>query len=189
MLEMPWPGDVRGQEAHGVAPETLTVRIRLPFGRGEIGGRWTPDAREREAAWDMYVELVTGTSLAELHPDSSLKEAVASLNGLAVTIRRMLRRHGPAIARPKHDELTFAWVAVAVLNRVLRPFLTRWQPILADWERRRPDGVTALEHEARWERRDELRQGVNEVRETLSAFADMLADAAGVMHLPTDRDA
>jgi hypothetical protein len=173
--------------ARGVA-ETLTVKIRLPFGRGEIGGRWTPDAREREAAWDMYVELVTGTSLAELPRNASLKEAVASLNGLAVTIRRMLRRHGPAIARPKNDELTFAWIAVAMLNRVLRPFLTRWQPLLTDWERRRPEGVAALEHEAQWDQREELRRDVNEVRGVLAAFADMLADAAGVVHLPTDRE-
>ncbi|MCL8209435.1 MAG: hypothetical protein K6V97_15405 [Actinomycetia bacterium] len=171
-----------------MAPDTLRVEIRLPFGQGQIGGRWTPDAREREAAWDMYVELVTGTSLAELRPESSLRDAVASLSGLAVTIRRMLRRHGPAIARPKNDELTFAWVAVAMLNRVLRPFLTRWQPLLADWERRRPEGVSALEHERRWDRHEELRQGINAVREVLVAFADMLADAAGVVHLPTDRE-
>jgi len=63
--------------------EYLDVEIGLPFGLGKIGGRWSPDRAEREAAWEMYVGLATRMSVQEVRPDEGLlREALSSLYSL-----------------------------------------------------------------------------------------------------------
>src|SRR5713226_6344510 len=59
---------------------SVSVSLKLPF-LGDINGTWEPDEVEQRAAWEMYVELVTRTSLAELQPgEGSLHEALSSLS-------------------------------------------------------------------------------------------------------------
>lgn len=43
------------------------ISFSLP-GFGNIEGSWEPDERERNAAWKLYVELVTRTAVVELKP-------------------------------------------------------------------------------------------------------------------------
>src|SRR6266700_545024 len=97
----------------------LQVSLGLPFGLGAISGSWAPDDAEQEAAWELYVELITRISVEELRPDEGLlREALSSLYSLFATTREILRRHGPAIARPKQGrDLSFGLIAVTVLNR------------------------------------------------------------------------
>jgi hypothetical protein len=163
-------------------PHEVKVSLVLPFGLGSISGTWGPDDAERKAAWEMYVELVTRISVEALGPgEGLLREALSSLYSLFGSTRDILRRYGPEVATPKRGhELSFGAIAVTILNRGLRPLLGRWHPELAQYESTRSAEVSPLEHEACWERNQELRAALEEVRKTLTDYADLVGEVAGV---------
>jgi hypothetical protein len=163
---------------------SVTVKLQLPY-IGAIEGNWQPDEREREAAWEMYVELITRIAVVELGPgEGLLSEALGSLYTLFEATRTILRKYGPQIAKSKGDgQLSFGYLSVAVLNGVLRPLLTTWHPLLVDYETQRSPEVSALEHERAWKRADELRDELNGAREALYEYANVLAEVAGVQPL------
>lgn len=154
-----------------------------------IEGTWELDDSERKAAWEMYVELVTRISVSELRPDEGLlREGLSSLYTLFGTTREILRRYGPSVAQPKgKDNLSFGYIAVTILNVVLRPVLAKWHPLLLDHESTRKSPSSPLEHEKQWDRYEELRQILNDVRGTLIEYGDVLAEAAGVPSLIVER--
>lgn len=173
-------------------PAKLTevkVTLQLPF-LGHVEGTWKADESERRAAWEMYVELVTRISVVELRPNEGvLREALSSLYTLFGTTRKILRDYGPSIARPKgEDNLSFGYLAVAILNVVLRPVLAKWHPLLFDYEGTKAQSVSPLEHEKQWDKAEELRQILNQVRVVLVQYADLLAEVAGVPSLILRRD-
>ncbi len=44
---------------------------------------------------------------------------------------QLLRSYGPAVTRPKNGgQLSFGYIAINLLNYVLRPVLTKWHPML-----------------------------------------------------------
>jgi hypothetical protein len=43
------------------------VRVELGWGPA-LSGTWEPDQAERDAAWELYVELVTRIAVAQLGP-------------------------------------------------------------------------------------------------------------------------
>ncbi len=155
-----------------------------PLGMGvTIGGSWTPSDAERQAAWEMYVELITRISVVPLKDDEGLmREALSSLYSIFGTTRAILREHGPDVAKPKRgrNKTSFGHLSVSILNTVLRPFLAKWHPLLLDWESKRPDARSALEHENQWDKRDELRAELANVRAVLRTYADKLGEAARV---------
>lgn len=113
-----------------------SLKVSLKLGLLDIGGEWQPDNAEENAAWEMYVELVTRISVAELKPDEGLlREALTSLYSLFGTTRDILRRYGPGITRGKDNgTISFGYIAVAVLNGALRPLLATWHPRLTAYE-------------------------------------------------------
>jgi hypothetical protein len=168
---------------------SVKVKLELPY-IGGIEGTWEPDESERKAAWEMYVELITRIAVAELQPgEGLLREALSSLYTLFDTTRKILREHGPSVAQPKgEDNLSFGYLAVAILNTVLRPLLAKWHPLLLDYENTRESSVSPLGHERRWNRYEELRQELNQVRGVLTQYADLLAQVAGVPSLIVERN-
>lgn len=167
---------------------SVRVSIKLPHIAG-IEGTWVPDESEQKAAWEMYVELVTRISVAELKPgEGLLREALSSLYTLFDTTRKILREYGPSIAQPKgEDNLSFGYLAVAILNVVLRPVLAKWHPLLLDYESTKNSSVSPLEHERQWDRYEELQQVLNDVRGVLTDYANLLAQVAGVPSLIVER--
>ena len=163
---------------------SFKVKLELPY-IGGIEGNWQPDESERKAAWEMYVELVTRVSVVEIQPEESLlREALSSLYTLFGTTRQILRDYGPSVAQPKgEDKLSFGYLAVTILNVVLRPILSKWHPLLLDYENKRPNTVSPLEHERQWDKHDELRQELNQARTILIEYTNLLAEVAGVPSL------
>jgi hypothetical protein len=156
----------------------VTVKLGLPWGIGEVGGEWVPDQAEREAAWELYIELITRISVAPLGPgDGLLREALASLYSLFATAREILRRYGPSVAQPRDGSgVSFGHLAVAVLNGALRPFLTRWHPVLEDHELARPSSLSRTEWERDWDRYGECRAELEQVNVVLTTFAGILGE-------------
>lgn len=164
--------------------KNVSVNITLPF-IGAISGTWEADETDQRAAWELYVELVTRISVVELRPDEGLlREALSSLYSIFDTTRKILRQAGPSVAQPKDgSQISFGYLAVAVLNTVLRPVLAKWHPLLLDYENTKAPTVSAVEHERQWEKAAELRQELNRVRQILLEYANLLAEVAGVPSL------
>lgn len=153
------------------------VGVHLGWGPARLSGEWRPDDTERDAAWELYVELVTRISVVPLPPTHGvLREALTSLYQLFGVTREILRKYGPAVAKPpKLGEYRFGHLAIWMLNGALRPFLSRWHPILMEWEEARPDGTTSVAHERSWERSEELRADLESLRRVLLDYAGVLA--------------
>ncbi len=163
---------------------SFSVDLKVP-GMGGISGTWQPDDSERLAAWEMYVELVTRISVVELRPDEGLlREALSSLYTLFASTREILREHGPGVAQPKGEgDLSFGYISVIILNVVLRPVLAKWHPLLADYESTKNGSLSRLEHEAKWDKNEELREVLEQTRTVLTGYADLLARVANVPSL------
>ncbi len=172
----------------GFGPQEITVKLAIPF-VGEISGVWEPVDSEREAAWELYVELATRISVVELGEDEGLlREALSSLYTVFGTTREILRRYGPAVApRVAPGHVTFGVLAVNVLNLSIRPLLSRWHPLLTAHEATRGEHVDPVSHERRWARAEELRGEIDGVRRVLLSLAQTLNEVAGVGDLITSR--
>lgn len=147
-----------------------------------VKGRWKPDEKEKKAAWELYIELVTRISVVELKKSEGiLREALNSLYSLFPTTRQVLRKYGPSIASTHEDaDYSLARLAVNFLNYELRPILSKWHPLLQDYEEQREKGVSIKAHEDRWEKNQELRDVLDKSRKVLIEYSKYLALAAGI---------
>lgn len=152
------------------------VSVNLPFGIG--GAEWEADPTERKAAWSLYVELVTRIAIQPLESDVGLlREALNSLYTLFGTTRQILREAGPDVGASRES---VGGIAIAVLNKGLRPFLSKWHPSLQAWETQRPSNTSPREHEKNWSEEPQLRRELEALRKDLEQYANALAEIVGV---------
>lgn len=148
-----------------------SVSVSLPFGLG--AARFEADDTEQNAAWELYVELVTRIAVQSLAADQgTVREALSSLYQLFGTTREILRKYGPGVGA---SDNSVGGIAINVLNRGLRPFMSEWHPRLQIWEAKRPDQTSPQEHEKTWEHEAEVRQKLDDLRHELSIYAEALA--------------
>jgi len=154
------------------------IGVELGWGPAKLSGEWRPDQAERDAAWELYVELVTRIAVAPLAPGRGiLREALTSLYQMFGVTREILRKYGPAVARPpRKGEYRFGHLAIWMLNAVLRPVLANWHPALQEWEATRPASTAAVVHEMAWGRSVELREELERLRRVLLQYAEILAE-------------
>ena len=152
------------------------VTVSLPFGIGSAS--WEADPTQRNAAWELYVELVTRVAVQSLDPQEGLvREAMNSLYSLFGSTRDILRKAGPKVGA-SHDSV--GGIAIAVLNNGLRPFLSKWHPSLLEWEEKKAEGISPQAHEKSWEQELIVRGELDSLRQDLEKYAHVLADIAGV---------
>jgi hypothetical protein len=168
--------------------ESVKVNIKLPC-IGTIEGTWKPNEDEKNAAWELYVELITRISVVELDSEEGLlREALSSLYSLFAITRNILKTYGTSVAKPKGgSSISFGYLSIAILNTVLRPVLAKWHPLLLDHESRKQQNVSTVAHEKEWENYKELRQVLNTTRLILMQYANLLAQVADVPNLIIDR--
>ena len=160
-------------ELSGIKAKSLAVN--LPFGLGKL--EFEANEVEQRAAWSLYVELTTRTTIQSLDThEGLLREVLNSLYSLFELIREILREAGPAVA---HGPDSFGPVAITVLNKGLRPFNGKWHPLLQAYEEERPPDVSPSKHERNWERYREMRQELMELQKQIAIYADVLAEIAG----------
>src|SRR5882762_5104389 len=81
---------------------------------------FTPKDPDREAAWELYIELLTRVTTQYLSPeDGDEKAALESFHAIFPLTREILRRRGSGCGE-------FAKIAIPVLNQVIRPFTAKW---------------------------------------------------------------
>jgi hypothetical protein len=158
-------------------PAKLTrVVASLPFGLGSF--EWEADETERRAAWALYVELVTRVAVQRLGENEGLlREVLNSLYTLYPTTRGILKDAGPS-AGATLDSV--GGIALAVLNRGLRPFTSKWHPRLEAWEALCAPNASIRDHERQWPEAAQMRAELATLRNELDIYAQALAQIAGV---------
>lgn len=152
------------------------VSVNLPFGIG--GAEWEADVTERKAAWALYVELVTRITVESLQSDQGLlREALNSLYSMFAITRQILREAGPDVGI-SHNSV--GGIAIAVLNRGLRPFLSKWHPLLQAWEAQCPPTTSPKDHEKNWSLETQMRQELLLLGKELEQYTTALATMIGV---------
>lgn len=160
----------------------ISVSLELPH-VGKISGTWTPDKDQINASWELYVELITRVSITKLGENKGLiREALNSLYILFQTSRDLLKKYGPSVAVNRGD-MSFGYLTIRILNEVIRPFLSKWHPLLDDYETTRKDGVSELQHENEWGKNQEFHDDLNTISDTLYQYSLLLAKAAGIPSL------
>ena len=166
--------------------KSKSVEVEFNAGVISVKGTWEPNDLERRAAWDLYVELITRVSVEELRSgEGILREALDSLYSIFDSTRVILKTYGTEVAKPrkKANDYSFGQLAIIILNKVLRPFLTKWHPLLEEYESKRPGSMSIKEHEDKWQLNSQMRTDLHEVRRVLIKFSYFLAIIADVIPL------
>lgn len=120
---------------------------------------------DKEAAWEMYVELITRIitqRLNNIHGDE--QTALDSVYSLFATTRSILKEKGRCAP-------TFSKIAIIILNQIVRPFT-------AKWHRESLQGAFGDP-----ERCDQFRRELAELQKNMRKYAAMLANMAQVEDL------
>jgi hypothetical protein len=126
---------------------------------------WSPAEADKEAAWELYIELLTRITTQGLKPeDGDEKTALKSIYSLFGITREVIKRHG-------RDCINLTKLAVVILNQVIRPFTAKWHRIEVSGQ----FGEKAI--------CDEFRKELSELQVKLRNYTKMLADIADVEDL------
>jgi hypothetical protein len=145
------------------------IKLALPW-IGEIELRI--DKKQIETAWIFYIELVTRIATVEMDIDAgSDREAMNSLYQLFTVTRGVLREAGPEAGI---GDQSVAGVAIEILNKGLRPFLSKWHPMLQEHEAQRPPNTGVAAWERQWSEHGKFREALAEMQRSMRAYAGQL---------------
>jgi hypothetical protein len=129
----------------------------------------------RRVAWRLYIEAATRISSQPLSgSEGNLREALTSLYGLFATTRAALKEGRPSSAVAAGDH-SVEYLAITMLNRELRPFLSKWHPLLSEFEKANPAGP-----ELAWPQNAACRLELDKVRTNIVEYTLGFARLAGV---------
>jgi hypothetical protein len=150
--------------------------VGLPFNLGKL--EFEPDEVQQQAAWELYVELNTRIATQPLPLEQGgLRDALSSLHNIFEVTREILREAGPSVAQGPNS---LGALAIEVLNKGLRPFLTKWHPKLQEYEQKNKGEIPTIEFEQNWEYATELREELSNLQEQMSIYTEALAAVAGI---------
>ena len=119
-----------------------------------------PGDKDRDAAWALYVELLTRITTQTLKDEEGNEEsALESVYSIFPITRNILKEYG-------RECVQFTKIAIVVLNQVVRPFT-------AKWHKSKVDGTFTT-------RFNEFRSDLKELQPKLRCYASMLSEIADV---------
>lgn len=126
---------------------------------------WEPSDPDKDAAWDLYVELLTRITTQPLPDEVGIEEsALDSVHVLFALTRETLKHHGRSCEK-------FARIAVIVLNQVIRPFTAKWHRLSEQGAFYEPERCT------------EFRAELRALQACLVNYTKLLSDLASVEDL------
>lgn len=141
--------------------EMDSLKINLKF----LEMEFIPKTADRDAAWELYVEMITRVTTQTLLPrEGDEAAALKSIHSLFGLTRNTIKKHG-------RECIEFTKIAVVILNQIVRPFTSKWHGILLEG---------SLDSE---ETKKQFRQELAPVQKDLRTYARMLSDIAGVEDL------
>lgn len=92
------------------------LKVKTPI----MDMEWKPSDPDKNAAWDLYIELLTRIATRPLPDEDGMEHAaLTSIFSLFEITRQILKEHG-------RECIQFSKIAIIILNQVIRPFTTRW---------------------------------------------------------------
>ena len=117
---------------------------KLRVNAGFLDAEFQANDQEKDAAWAMYVELLTRITTQALPAEQGDEAAaLASVHQLFAITRDILRSSGA-----RHAD-KFAKIAIVVLNQKVRPFTSHWHKAALAGCLRRCGAVPALSQRTR----------------------------------------
>ncbi|MCQ2109473.1 MAG: hypothetical protein MJZ05_12015 [Fibrobacter sp.] len=136
-----------------------SLKINVKF----LEAEFTPCDKDKDAAWALYVELLTRVTTQTLDDCEGNEEcALDSVYSIFPTTRSILKEYG-------RECVHFTKIAIVVLNQVVRPFT-------AKWHKAKMDGTFELY-------KSEFRKDLRELQPKLLCYTSMLSDIAEVEDL------
>jgi hypothetical protein len=130
-----------------------------------LEAEWKPQDVDQQAAWELYIELLTRTATQPLSPEEGCESAaLASIHAIFGITRNILKEKGRQCSE-------FSKIAVVVLNQEVRPFTAKWH--LHNKQNAFQDrGLCA-----------KFREELAALQKTLKNYTTLLADIADVEDL------
>jgi hypothetical protein len=139
--------------------------------------RFVVNVEYRRVAWRLFVESMSRVATQPLSEDQGLlREAMSSLYGLFSTTRELLKDMQPT--KVPDGVMTVEMLAMEMLNREIRPFLSTWHPRLRDWELNNPGRP-----ESAWEQAQACRQDLEDLRRRMLRYGRAFGELAQVSQL------
>lgn len=128
---------------------------------GLLKMEFIPQEEDKDAAWEMYIELITRVTTQGLMPEEGDEEAalnsIYELFGITRNIIKNNTRHCQEFMR----------LAVLILNQRIRPFSSKWHKIKVDQGFSKKNCA-------------EFRQDLEELQVELRKYTAMLGDIIGI---------
>ena len=124
-----------------------SLKIKASF----LEVEWELQEVDKDAAWELYIELLTRITTQYLSPEEGDEQAaLESVYSLFQLTREVIKRKG------RHS-INFTKIAIPVLNQVIRPFTAKWHGLSIKGAFEEPD------------QRAEFRQELSELQLALSS--------------------
>jgi len=95
------------------------LKIKTAF----LEADFSPKDSDKDAAWDIYIELLTRITSQPIADDHGLeKMALESIYSLFGITRVIIKQNGRSCEE-------FAKIAIVILNQVIRPFTAKWHKL------------------------------------------------------------
>ena len=141
--------------------DMTSLKIKAPF----LDMEWKPQDEDKDAAWELYIELLTRFATQNLPTEYGDEEtALTSVYNLFGLTREIIRRYG------RHC-FEFTKIAIVVLNQIVRPFTAKWHKLSKE-------GAFKDKNQ-----RLKFREELNDLQGKLRIYSMMMADMAGVEDL------
>ena len=135
-----------------------SLKIKTPF----LDMEWKPQDEDKNAAWELYIELLTRITtqpLTDVYGDE--ETALKSIYSIFSLTRDVIKNNG------RHC-IEFTKIAIIILNQVIRPFTAKWHKLSIQGEFSNPDSCLRF------------REELVELQTVLNIYTKMLGDMAGI---------
>ncbi len=148
--------------------ELTQVQVAVPI---YAQATFSVGQEDRDVAWSLFVETTSRIATQRLE-QGIVREALSSLHSLFLTTRSLLKTKPPTFRSPNKsvEEL-----GLAMLNLELRPFLSKWHPLLTEFEAGAADTA-----ERDWEHNTAFRTELEALRLRLIPYAEAFGKLSGV---------
>ncbi len=138
--------------------DMTSLKIKTPF----LDMEWKPQDEDKNAAWELYIELLTRITTQPLDSAHGDEEtALGSIYAIFPLTREVIKRNG------RHC-IEFTKIAIVVLNQIIRPFTAKWHRLSAQVAFSNPEKCR------------EFRNELEELQTKLRIYTKMLGDMAGI---------
>ncbi len=143
-----------------------SLKIKPPF----LEMDWSPNDSDRNAAWELYTELLTRITTQNLPDDFGDEQtALESIYNLFAITREIIKRNG-------RDCIEFTKIAIVILNQIIRPFTSKWHRL--SMGKAFDDKNQCIE----------FRNELSKLQVSLNNYTKMLSDMANVEDLTSFED-